>query len=59
LIEFAVGSKAYAKFELANLVFVLAAYNLSDPMTKHVKTTHLEALLLVSILGFIYIAKAC
>jgi hypothetical protein len=44
-IEVAVVREAYAKFELANLGFVRTAYNLADPMTKHVKNTHLEKLL--------------
>jgi hypothetical protein len=44
-IEVAVVREAYAKFELANLGFVRTAYNLADPMTKHVKNTHLGKLL--------------
>jgi hypothetical protein len=36
-IEVAVVREADAKFELANLGFVRTAYNLADPMTKHVK----------------------
>jgi hypothetical protein len=44
-IEFAVVRESYAKFELANLGFVSSAYNLADPMTKHVKNKHLENLL--------------
>jgi hypothetical protein len=44
-IEDAVVREDYAKFELANLGFVRTAYNLADPMTKHVKNTHLEKLL--------------
>jgi hypothetical protein len=44
-IEVAVVRDAYAKFELANLGLVRTAYNLADPMTKHVKNTHLEKLL--------------
>jgi hypothetical protein len=44
-IEVAVVREAYAKLELANLRFVRTAYNLADPMTKHVKNTHLEKLL--------------
>jgi hypothetical protein len=35
-IEVAVVREAYAKFELANQGFVRTAYNLADPMTKHV-----------------------
>jgi hypothetical protein len=31
--------------ELANLGFVRTAHNLADPMTKHVKNTHLDKLL--------------
>jgi hypothetical protein len=38
-------TEAYAKFELANLGFVRTAYKLADPMTKHVKNTHLDKLL--------------
>jgi hypothetical protein len=45
LIEVAAVRGAYAKFELANLGFVRTAYNMADPMTKHVKNTHLEKLL--------------
>jgi hypothetical protein len=41
-MEVAVVREACAKFELANLGFVRTAYNLADPMTKHVKNTHLE-----------------
>jgi hypothetical protein len=37
-IEVAVVREAYAKFELANPGFVRTAYNLADPMAKHVKT---------------------
>jgi hypothetical protein len=44
-IEVAVVREAYEKFELANLRFVRTAYNLADPMTKHVKNTHLDKLL--------------
>jgi hypothetical protein len=44
-IEVAVGREAYAKFELANLGFVRTAYNLADPIKKHVKNTHLDKLL--------------
>jgi hypothetical protein len=44
-IEVAVVREAYANFELANLEFVRTTYNLADPMTKHVKNTHLEKLL--------------
>jgi hypothetical protein len=44
-IEVAVECEAYAKFELANLGFERTAYNLADPMIKHVKNTHLEKLL--------------
>jgi hypothetical protein len=44
-IEVAVVREAYAKFELANLGFVRTAYNLADPMTKHVKNTNLDKLL--------------
>jgi hypothetical protein len=44
-VEVAVVREAYAKFELANLGFVRTAYNLTDPMTKHVKNTHLVKLL--------------
>jgi hypothetical protein len=29
-------------FELANLGFVGTAYDLADPLTKHVKNTHLD-----------------
>jgi hypothetical protein len=45
LIEVAVVREACAKFELANLEFVRTEYNLADPMTKHVKNTHLDELL--------------
>jgi hypothetical protein len=44
-IAVAVVREAYAKFELANLGFVRMAYNLADPMTKHVNNTHLDKLL--------------
>jgi hypothetical protein len=44
-IEVAVVREANAKFELANLGFVRTAYNLADPMTKHVKNTHLVKVL--------------
>jgi hypothetical protein len=44
-IEVAVVREAYAKLELANVGFMRTAYNLSDPMTKHVKNTYLEKLL--------------
>jgi hypothetical protein len=44
-IEVAVVREAYAKFELANLGFVITAYNLADPMTRQVKNTYLEKLL--------------
>jgi hypothetical protein len=44
-IEVAIVREANAKFELANLGFVRTAYNLADPMTKHVKNTHLDKLL--------------
>jgi hypothetical protein len=43
-IEIAVVREAYAKFELANLGFVRTAYNLADPVTKHVINTHLDKL---------------
>jgi hypothetical protein len=33
--------EAYAKFELANLGFVRTAYNLADPLTKHVTKTRI------------------
>jgi hypothetical protein len=42
-IEVDVVREAYAKFELANLGFVRTAYNLADPMTKHVKTRILKS----------------
>jgi hypothetical protein len=44
-IEVSVVREAYAKFELANLGFVRTAYNLADPMTKHVKITRLDKIL--------------
>jgi hypothetical protein len=44
-IEFAVVREAYAKFAHVNLGFVGTAYNLADPMTKHVKNTHYDKLL--------------
>jgi hypothetical protein len=44
-IEVAVVYEAYTKSELANIEFVRSAYNLADPMTKHVKDTHLDKLL--------------
>jgi hypothetical protein len=50
-IEVAVVREAYAKFELANLGFVRTAYKLADPMTKHVKNTHLEKLLDTGVVG--------
>jgi hypothetical protein len=50
-IEVAVVREAYAKFELANLGFVRTAYNLADPMTKHVKNTHLDKLLDTGVVG--------
>jgi hypothetical protein len=44
-IEIAAVCEAYTKFELANLGFVRTAYNLADPITKHVKNTHLDKIL--------------
>jgi hypothetical protein len=44
-IEVDVVHEAYAKFELANLGFERTAYNLADPITNHVKNTHLGKLL--------------
>jgi hypothetical protein len=44
-IEVAVVREAYAKFELASLWFARTAYNLADPMTRHVKNTPLGKLL--------------
>jgi hypothetical protein len=43
-IEVAIVPEAYAKLELANLGFVRTACNLADPMTKHVKNSHLDKL---------------
>jgi hypothetical protein len=43
--DVAVVREAHEKFELANIGFVRTANNLADPMTKHVKNTHLEKLL--------------